>query len=410
MKSSASGSGLRWLLPAMLVGGSALAQPPAGGGTVPKDVKLPVNVSLAIYLPAQLRRWHGPFSGLLGSSRTLEDTALSAGAIYFSESHMAEAGADAPYGLLLALHPDLKAESGHLVYTLNYAVFAADAQPLMKSSETVTVGGFDLDRATLQATQQVMTVLITGLHPDEHKYPAVLNLKSRSLDFAIDGDKPWSSGTGFYFNSSGQVLTAAHVIHDCIKIQVKRDDKVLSAKLLAASNVIDIAALDTSAPAASAPSASAPSASAPTAFLGFRRDTPIELGEPVTNVSFPLQSILAATPNLTRGNVSARGGLTGSEGQFQFSAPIQPGASGGPVVSDGGELLGVTVSTLNAAALAKQGTIPQNVNFALEARYVVRFLQKNGLAFTSVEPNLHGDAHTANQAALAAVVSVQCYE
>ncbi|HYL01581.1 MAG TPA: serine protease [Steroidobacteraceae bacterium] len=394
----------------MLVGGSALAQPPAGGGTVPKDVKLPVNVSLAIYLPAQLRRWHGPFSGLLGSSRTLEDTALSAGAIYFSESHMAEAGADAPYGLLLALHPDLKAESGHLVYTLNYAVFAADAQPLMKSSETVTVGGFDLDRATLQATQQVMTVLITGLHPDEHKYPAVLNLKSRSLDFAIDGDKPWSSGTGFYFNSSGQVLTAAHVIHDCIKIQVKRDDKVLSAKLLAASNVIDIAALDTSAPAASAPSASAPSASAPTAFLGFRRDTPIELGEPVTNVSFPLQSILAATPNLTRGNVSARGGLTGSEGQFQFSAPIQPGASGGPVVSDGGELLGVTVSTLNAAALAKQGTIPQNVNFALEARYVVRFLQKNGLAFTSVEPNLHGDAHTANQAALAAVVSVQCYE
>jgi hypothetical protein len=65
---------------------------------------------------------------------------------------------------------------------------------------------------------------------------------------------------------------------------------------------------------------------------------------------------------------------------------------------------------LNAAALAKQGTIPQNVNFALEARYVVRFLQKNGLAFTSVEPNLHGDAHTANQAALAAVVSVQCYE
>jgi S1-C subfamily serine protease len=414
----------------MLAGGSALAQAPAGGGTVPKDVKLPVNVSLAIYLPAQLRRWHGPFSGLLGSSRTLEDTALSAGAIYFSESHMAEAGADAPYGLLLALHPDLKAESGHLVYTLNYAVFAADAQPLMKSSETVAVGGFDLDRATLQATQQVMTVLITGLHPDEHKYPAVLNLKSRSLDFAIDGDKPWSSGTGFYFNSSGQVLTAAHVIHDCIKIQVKRDDKALSAKLLAASNVIDIAALDTSAPTASAPTASAPTASAPTAsaptasaptasaptasaptaFLGFRRDTPIELGEPVTNVSFPLQSILAATPNLTRGNVSARGGLTGSEGQFQFSAPIQPGASGGPVVSDGGELLGVTVSTLNAAALAKQGTIPQNVNFALEARYVVRFLQKNGLAFTSVEPNLHGDAHTANQAALAAVVSVQCYE
>jgi serine protease Do len=395
-KASAPGvSWLRWLLPAMVVAGQAVADTPASAA-LPKDLKLPINVSLAIYLPAQLRRWHGPISGPLGSSRTLEDTVLSAGAIYFSESHMAEAGADAPYGLLLALHPDLKGESGQLVYALNYAVFAADAQPLMKSSEKVTVKGLDLDRATLQATQQVMLTLITGLHPDEQKFPAVLNLKSRSLEFAVNGDKPWASGTGFYFNSSGQVLTAAHVIHDCIKIQVKRDDRMLSAKLLAASNVVDVAALDTGA--------------ASTAFLSFRRDTPLELGEPVTNVSFPLQSILAATPNLTRGNVSARGGLTGSVGQFQFSAPIQPGASGGPVVSDGGELLGVTVSTLNAAALAKQGTIPQNVNFALESRYVVKFLQKNGLAFTSVEQNLHGDAHSANQAALAAVVSVQCYE
>src|SRR5262249_39268424 len=102
--------------------------------------------------------------------------------------------------------------------------------------------------------------------------------------------------------------------------------------------------------------------------------------------------------------------LTGAAGQFQFSAPIQPGASGGPVVSDGGELLGVTVSTLNAAALAKQGTIPQNVNFALEARYVAKVLPKNALRFTSVEADAHAHAHTANQAALGAVVSVQCYE
>lgn len=387
---------LRWLLPVLLVAGVAAAGTPAGSPALPKDVKLPVNLSLAVYLPAQLRRWHGPQIGLFGSNRTLEDTVLSAGAAYFAESHMAEAGADAPYGLLLALHPDLKSESGQLVYTLDYAVFATDAQPLLKSSEKVTVSGLDLDRAALRATQQVMVSLIAGLRPDEHKFPAVLNLKSRSLEFAVTSDKPWASGTGFYFNSSGQVLTAAHVIHDCIKIEVKRDDTVLPAKLLAASNVIDIAALD--------------SGAASTAFLSFRRDTPLELGEPVTNVSFPLQSILAATPNLTRGNVSARGGLSGSAGQFQFSAPIQPGASGGPVVSDGGELLGVTVSTLNAAALAKQGAIPQNVNFALESRYVVKFLQKHALAYTSVEQNVHGDAHTANQAALAAVVSVQCYE
>jgi serine protease Do len=385
-----------WVLSGILLAGSAHAGAPPGGAQLPKDVKLPTHVSVAIYLPAQMRRWHGLIHGPFESGRTLEDTVLSAGQIYFYESRMAEAGADAAFGLLLALHPEIKSESGHLVYTLNYAVFAADDQPLLKGTETVAVEGFDLDRAALRATQQVMSAMIAGMRPDDIKFPPVLNLKSRSLEFAANKDKPWASGTGFYFNSSGQVLTAAHVIQDCVRIDVKRDEQVRPGKVLARSNVVDVAVLDTGAASSS--------------FLPFRRGMSFELGEPVTNVGYPLQNILAATPNLTRGNVSARGGLTGSVGQFQFSAPIQPGSSGGPVVSDGGELLGITVGTLNALALAKQGVIPQNVNFALEARYAARFLEKNTLAFTTVEPNAHGDAHTANQAALAAVVSVECYE
>jgi serine protease Do len=368
---------------------SAASTPPA------KEIKLPAHVSVAIYLPAQLRRWHG-LGGAFQSGRTLEDTVLSAAQVFFNDSHMAEAATDAPFGLLLALHPDLKNESSHLVYTLNYSVFGADDTPLLKYVETVTVEGIDVDAAILRATQQAMTNMITSLHPDEAKYPAVLNLKSRSLEFAASKDKPWANGTGFYFNANGQVLTAAHVIQDCVKIDVKRDDKVLPGKVLARSNVVDVAVLDTG--------------NAAPAFLSFRKNLNFELGEPITDVGYPLQTILAETPNLTRGNVSARGGLTGSFGQFQFSAPIQPGASGGPVVSDGGEVLGIAVGTLNAAALAKQGIIPQNVNFALEARYAAKFLQKNNLTFALVEPNPHGDAHIANQAALAAVVNVQCYE
>ena len=382
------------LLGLLAASSAALAAPPAGSA-LPKDVKLPAHVTVAIYLPAQQRRWHTAH-GAFESGRTLEDTVLSAGQLYFSDSHMAEAGSEAPFGLLLALHPELKNESGHLIFTLNYAVFAGDDTPLLSSAQTITVENLDLDRAILQATQAVMSTMITGLHPDEGRFPSTLSLKSRSLEFAAKKDKPWANGTGFYFNQAGQILTAAHVVQYCIKIDVKRDDKVLPGKVLARSNVLDAAVIDTGTPAA--------------AFLPFRRDLSLDLGEPVTNVSYPLQSILAATPNLTRGNVSSRGGVTGSVGQFQFSSPIQPGASGGPVVSDGGEVLGITVGTLNAGALAKEGVIPQNVNFALEARYATRLLQKNNLTFTFVDPNPHGDAHTANQAALAAVVDVECYE
>jgi S1-C subfamily serine protease len=97
-------------------------------------------------------------------------------------------------------------------------------------------------------------------------------------------------------------------------------------------------------------------------------------------------------------------------GLFQFSAPIQPGASGGPVVSDGGELLGVTVSTLNAAALIRAGLLPQNVNFALEAKYAAMFLRNSHVDFTEVPANAKGDMKTANDAALGAVVQLSCYQ
>lgn len=368
----------------------------ASGQAGSKDLKLPANVAVSIYMPAPVRRWHGILRGPLDSGRTLEDTVLSAGQIYFADTHMAEPGSETPFGLLLALHPEMKNDSGHLSFTLNYAVFGADDQPLLKGAQVEAVSGLDVDRAALQATQHVMSAVITGLHPDATGFPPVLSLKSRSLEFAVNKDKPWANGTGFYINTAGQVLTAAHVIQDCVRIDVKHGEQTLPGKLLAKSNVVDVAVLDTGAPAA--------------AFLPFRTTLAFELGEPVTNVGFPLQTILAATPNLTRGNVSAQGGLNGSVGQFQYSAPVQPGMSGAPVVSDGGEVLGVTQGTLNAVALAQKGVIPQNVNFALEARYAVRFLQRNGMAFSSVDPNTHGDAHSANQAALAAVVNVQCYE
>jgi S1-C subfamily serine protease len=366
-----------------------------------KDVALPAKVSVAIYLPAQLRRYRG-LGGIFESGQTLEDAVLSASQVFFTESHMAEAGSENAYGLLLALHPDIVTGNGPLVFTLNYAVFAGDAQPLLKGAESVTIAGFDpaqgdpFDRAIFQATRQVMVAIVNALRPDDLKYPATLTLKSRSLEFAGRQDKPWMTGTGFYINSIGQLLTAAHVLDGCVKIEVKRDEDVVPAQLIARSNIVDLAVLDTGTKSP--------------AFLPFRRALSFDLGEPVTSVGYPLQSLLSASPTLTRGNVSARGGLTGSVGQIQFSAPIQPGSSGGPIVSDGGEVLGITVGTLSTAALARQGVIPQNVNFALESRYVVKFLQKYNLMFTSVDAGLQGDPRAVNQAALAAIVSVECYE
>ena len=347
--------------------------------TVPKDFKLPAGVSVSVYLPKQFRKLRSvsPSVGTVESGRTLEDIALSAAREFFVTAEIADSDSANLYGLLIALHPQPKVENDQLIYEVKFVVTDPDARTVLSGIKTSATplnqfgGGDLLESASEDAIKLVMTDVVSNLRPDTAKFPATGSLKSRSMDFLADRDKPRSSGTGFYINALGQVLTAAHVVNECLVVEANQDGKVIPGKVIAKSNLVDLAVIDTGSPV--------------TKFLPLRRGTSFDLGEPVVIVGYPLESILAASPSLTRGNVSSRAGLSGSVGQFQFSAPIQPGSSGGPVVSDSGELLGIAVGTLNAAALARVGTIPQNVNFALDARYAAMFLTKYGIEFKFAE-------------------------
>jgi S1-C subfamily serine protease len=51
---------------------------------------------------------------------------------------------------------------------------------------------------------------------------------------------------------------------------------------------------------------------------------------------------------------------------MQISVPIQPGSSGGPLVSEAGELVGIVLSSAAAEYFLEQtGTLPQNVSWAI---------------------------------------------
>ncbi len=66
--------------------------------------------------------------------------------------------------------------------------------------------------------------------------------------------------------------------------------------------------------------------------------------------------------------------------QFQISAPVQPGNSGGPLLDLAGHVAGVVVAKLNAQRVAERtGDIPQNVNFAIKGAEAIAFLQANGV-------------------------------
>jgi S1-C subfamily serine protease len=114
--------------------------------------------------------------------------------------------------------------------------------------------------------------------------------------------------------------------------------------------------------------------------LAFRSGPDLRRGEEVVTYGFPLAGLLSSGPTLTTGEVSALAGLRDNPRQFQISAPVQPGNSGGPLLDRSGNVVGVVVSKLDAQRVARStGDIPQNVNFAIRGTEAVDFLRRNGV-------------------------------
>ncbi|MGG5820193.1 S1C family serine protease [Falsiroseomonas sp. HW251] len=179
-----------------------------------------------------------------------------------------------------------------------------------------------------------------------------------------------STGTGFVV-APGRALTNHHVIEGCLAVRYRNAAGTEgAARVVTSDREVDLALLEL--PAEAGPP------------LPFRREANLRRGEGVLTYGFPLAGLLSSGPTLTTGEISALAGLGDNQRQFQISAPVQPGNSGGPLLDMSGNVVGVIVSKLNAQRIAQRtGDIPQNVNFAVKHTEALAFLRAN-----RVEPRL----------------------
>lgn len=103
------------------------------------------------------------------------------------------------------------------------------------------------------------------------------------------------------------------------------------------------------------------------------------MGEKVFTIGFPHIDLLGKLPKFTDGTISSLAGLQDEPTTYQISIPVQSGNSGGPLINERGEVVGVVVSKLDAANVFQwTGDLPQNVNYAVKAVYLRSLLDTLG--------------------------------
>lgn len=183
-------------------------------------------------------------------------------------------------------------------------------------------------------------------------------------------EKRSSSGTGFFVTREGHLVTNNHVIESCATVQIKpANGSPLPARILARDTTNDLALLK----------ADHSAENVATVRAGVR------LGEAVAAFGFPLNSVLASSGNFTLGNVTALAGIGDDIRFLQISTPVQPGNSGGPLLDENGNVVGVVTSKLNALkTVVAIGDLPQNVNFAIKAGALATFLESTRVEFQTI--------------------------
>lgn len=181
-----------------------------------------------------------------------------------------------------------------------------------------------------------------------------------------------ASGSGAILSKDGHVLTAAHLIAGANRVEIFTAQGMKPASVLRVDEANDLAVLKL-ASGAYPPLPVAPS----------RR---VRLGQSVATIGFPNVEIQGFSPKVTRGEISSLNGIGDDPRAWQISVPVQSGNSGGALLDEVGNVIGVVVSKLGLKALKATGDIPQNVNYAVKSTYALALLEPY-LDSTAPEPN-----------------------
>ena len=188
--------------------------------------------------------------------------------------------------------------------------------------------------------------------------------KKKPKTFPDDGKiVPAGSGSGFFVSRDGHIITNHHVIEGCNTTKVTFKGNQLDAKILSVDKTNDIAILKVN-------------INTNDIFPVSNED--VSLLEDVVVAGYPLGKKVSSAIKTHKGVVTALAGAGDNYSNFQTDATINAGNSGGPIMNQKGNIVGIAVATW-----VEKGV--QGVHFGIKSSTLKTFASSNSLKFS--QPN-----------------------
>ena len=180
-----------------------------------------------------------------------------------------------------------------------------------------------------------------------------------------------SSGTAFFVDNKGHLITNYHVVEGCNnKSKISYNGKDINVNLKAKDRYLDLALLKADVNNDK--------------YISFANDNPKKL-ERIIVAGYPFGKELSDDLKFTSGIITSSKGFMDDSTRLQIDAAINPGNSGGPIVYEkNGQLAGVAVS-----GLRKDKT--EGMNFGIKTSSVENFLESNQINISSMPQKFNFD-------------------
>ena len=173
-----------------------------------------------------------------------------------------------------------------------------------------------------------------------------------------DGETAGYSGTAFFINNIGHLLTNNHVIEGCKLSKINYFNREYETNLISTDKTLDLALLKVDLK--------------PKSYISFSRDE-LKKRQQITVAGYPLGKGLSDDLKINDGRISSLKGYENNSNEITVDVAINPGNSGGPIVNQKGQLVAIAV-----AGMSKDVT--EGLNFGIKASAAANFLKSNKIS------------------------------